>query len=232
MLGLAALLLGVFLFYHGLVEAPFTLTLFCAIAFLLLIKERLFTTHLENCTLLITLTAPVGWLFWQGRLPRDTDLTQFHLYWINELDRLIRKGNFYPRWAPDFTWQQGWPVFNFYPPGSRYFPEILHLAGLSFNNGLMLAAYLSLILGVVGCYFWCYEVLENPAGAVLGGFVFCYLPYRLLDFFAIGQLSNYMGGAILPWIVWLLTRLVRRNRGAIWLGLAGRCWPLPVPPNC
>ncbi|MEI6046196.1 MAG: hypothetical protein WCS37_17735, partial [Chloroflexota bacterium] len=189
---LGQLVLGLGLVYSGLVLAPLTLTQFIATGslFLILALPHRFSSHLENIGLLTSLTAPIGWLTWQGRLPRAIDFVTYHLPWINELDYLIRQGNLYPRWTPDFVWQQGWTNFSFYPPVSRYLPELLHLAGLSFNNGLLLTGYLTLLVAIIGCYFWSQELLKDRRAALLAALAFCYLPYRFVDFFSSGTLSN------------------------------------------
>lgn len=233
---LVQLAFGVWLVFYGLAPASFTLVQFGATAGLLLVLgwRHQFSSHLENVGLVVSSTGPFGWFLWQGQLPRGVDLITYHLPWINELDVLIRQGNFYPRWTPNFVWQQGWAIFNYYPPGARYLPEILHLSGLSFNNGVLLAAYAATVFATVGCYWWCQEILGEGRAAVVGAVAFCYLPYRFVDIFSSGALANFLGGAILPWVVWLITCLVRKPlkaRYVIGLGLCGALLAVTSTPQ-
>jgi hypothetical protein len=228
------LVLSVVLVGYELAWAPFTLSLHISALLLTLPGNLRFGDRLQNINLLISCTAPAGWLFWQNRLPRGADLLQYHLYWINELDLIIRQGNVYPHWAPDFTWQQGWTVFNFYPPSSRYLPTLLHLSGMIINNGVLIASYALYVAGAIGAYFWCREILRDNRAAVLGSLAFFYMPHFIRDFFAGGGLANFMGGTLLPWIAWLITRLVRNpseRRLPIWLGVAGAALALTSTPQ-
>ncbi len=224
LLGLLAF--GALAVMYGAAPASFTMALFVTTGLIWggLALRHNFGSHLENCGLLISLTAGVAWGLWQGRLPRTDDVPHYHLYWINELDALIRQGVIYPRWSPDFSWQQGGAVFNYYPPASRYLPELLHLGGLSFNSAIMLVQWATLIFGALGAYFWTLEIIGQRRAALLGGLAFCYFPYNIAEVYAGGGLGNSISGAVLPWVYWRLTRLVRQpdeRFGAVWLGLAG-----------
>src|SRR5919201_5615183 len=57
-----------------------------------------------------------------------------HLYRLVELDHLIAQGIWYPRWAPDFVFGFGYPIFNFYAPLSYYLAAPLHWLGLSYAD--------------------------------------------------------------------------------------------------
>ena len=48
-------------------------------------------------------------------LPHHTD-AELHVYRAAELGHALRGGAFYPRWAPDFYYGYGYPIFNYYAP--------------------------------------------------------------------------------------------------------------------
>ena len=182
-----------------------------------------FRQHFANVVWLTAATLGATWGLWQSRLPRTDDMVAFHLYWFNELDRLIRQGNLYPRWASDFSWGQGNAVFNYYAPGGRYLVELFHLSGLTFNNAAMLTQILAVIIGVIGTYFWCYEVFAERRAAILGGLAWIFFPFTIADLYVGGGLSNTLGSAVLPYIFWLLLRLIRQRgnwRTALVTGVA------------
>ena len=235
-LALLGLVVGTLPVYYGLALAPFLLMVYVALGLMcgVLAVRHSFRVHSENLGLLLGSTAGVGWGLWQNLLPRSDDVPHYHLYWINELDRMIAQGNFYPRFAPDFSWGQGGMVFNFYGPLSRYLVEAAHLAGMTFNNGVLLTQFATVGVGVVGTYFWCEELLHDRRAAVLGGLAFCYFPYNISGLFISGALGNSVAGAVLPWVFWLFLRLVQRpteGRIALWLGIGVALLPLSNDPQ-
>ena len=169
-----------------------------------------FKQHYNNVVWLAAATLGATWGLWQGRLPRTDDMVAFHLYWFNELDRLMRQGNFYPRWASDFSYGQGNAVFNYYAPGGRYLVELFHLSGLTFNNAAMLTQIIAVIIGAIGTYFWCYEVFPERRAAILGGLAWVFFPFTIADLYVGGGLSNTLGSAVLPYVFLLLLRLIRQ----------------------
>jgi uncharacterized membrane protein len=64
--------------------------------------------------LLIVVIAALPFLTRPG-LPRHTDL-ELHVYRAAEYADLWRDGVLYPRWAPDFYYGYGYPIFNYYAP--------------------------------------------------------------------------------------------------------------------
>ncbi|MFQ5421059.1 MAG: hypothetical protein ACE5EY_11940, partial [Anaerolineae bacterium] len=55
----------------------------------------------------------------RASLPPGTD-AELHIFRLVELSHLVRSGEFYPRWAPDFYHGFGYPIFNYYAPLSYY----------------------------------------------------------------------------------------------------------------
>ncbi|GAG35601.1 unnamed protein product, partial [marine sediment metagenome] len=68
--------------------------------------------------LALALVAAVPFLTRPG-LPRQTD-AELHVYRAAELGHALRAGAFYPRWAPDFYYGYGYPIFNYYAPLTYY----------------------------------------------------------------------------------------------------------------
>lgn len=234
---LGAVVIGsILLVYWERALGPFALTTSLAAGLLLLTSSLRsnFASHWQNVVLIISLSAGAGWGLWQGRLPRTEDTERHHLFWVSELDRLIQQGNFYPRWSPIFSWERGGPIFQYYPPLSRYLIESFHLLGMTFNNGLMLLQYGALVFGAVGCYFWTFELLRDRRAALLGGLAFSYFPFHFAEFYSVGSIANQLAGAFLPWIFWQLTLLFRQSDKSfnpLWLGLLGGALALTNNPQ-
>ena len=179
---------GLLAVYYGFSPAAFAAAIFVITGGMLLrlaLKHN-FAHDLENTGLAAALSIGTIWGLFQGQLARSDDFPAYHLYWANELNRMVKPGNLYPRFAPDFNWGQGGLVFNYYGPITRYLVEIAHLAGMTFSNAMMFTQVLVVLFGMVGTYFWCEEVLKNQLGAVLGAIAFCYFPYNIAGLFASG----------------------------------------------
>src|SRR3970040_2041765 len=69
--------------------------------------------------LLIALIAALP-LVTRPSLPRHTDL-ELHVFRAAEFERLLAERPFeYPRWAPNFYYGYGYPIFNYYAPLTYY----------------------------------------------------------------------------------------------------------------
>src|SRR5687768_14643605 len=75
--------------------------------------------------LLLSLAAAWPFLF-RASLPRETD-AELHVFRAAELGYSLRALELYPRWAPDFYYGYGYPIFNYYAPLTYYLANILSL---------------------------------------------------------------------------------------------------------
>ena len=98
--------------------------------------------------LLIVVIAALPFLTRPG-LPRHTDL-ELHVFRAAEYGEVLRAGVFYPRWAPDFYYGYGYPIFNYYAPLTYALANLFAIpvgivAGV---KGVILTAYLLAALGM------------------------------------------------------------------------------------
>ncbi|MFZ0544469.1 MAG: hypothetical protein WAM60_03490, partial [Candidatus Promineifilaceae bacterium] len=62
----------------------------------------------------------VAWPFLsRPSLPQATD-AELHIFRLAELSRMVRGGELYPRWAANFYYGYGYPIFNYYAPLTYY----------------------------------------------------------------------------------------------------------------
>ena len=78
-----------------------------------------------------------------GFYPLHDDM---HVAWLYEMDRAIKDGQFLPRWAPDLSFNFGYPLFNFVYPLPFYLAEIFYISGFSVVGSIKMVFALSLIL--------------------------------------------------------------------------------------
>ncbi|HIE38231.1 MAG TPA: hypothetical protein EYP77_04025, partial [Anaerolineae bacterium] len=141
-------------------------------------------------------------------LPRDTD-AELHVFRAAEVLACWRGGVFYPRWAPDFYYGYGYPIFNYYAPLTYHLAALLALLpGVGIVAGVKGVFILGLILGGMGTYLLVRD-LFGPGPGVVGAAAFLFAPYVLfIDPHARGDLAEHFAVGLLPPALFLLRRWV------------------------
>ncbi len=147
--------------------------------------------------LVLALIAAAPFLTRPG-LPRQTD-AELHVYRAAELGHVLRAGIFYPRWAPDFYFGYGYPIFNYYAPLTYYLAnlfDLLPLVGIVGGvKGVFLLGFLS---ASVGAYLLGRD-LFGPESGVLAAASFIFAPYVVfIDPHARGVLAEHLAICLLP----------------------------------
>lgn len=138
-------------------------------------------------------------------LPLETD-AELHIVRTAELDHLLRGGEIYPRWAPDFYYGYGYPLFNYYAPLTYYLG-----AGLLVLPGVdaVLAVKLVFVLGLFGAGLGMYAFVRRLWGGrpgLVAAAVYLYAPYiQYIDPHARGVLAESFSFALFPWVLWAFT---------------------------
>jgi hypothetical protein len=162
-------------------------------------------------------------------LPVETD-AELHVIRTAELGHLLRGGELYPRWAPDFYYGYGYPIFNYYAPLS-YFVA----AGLAFIPGVdvVLAVKLAFIGGMLAAGLGMYLLVRLQWGersGIVAAAAYVYAPYvHYVDPYARGVLAESFALALFPWVMWsfrVLASSVSEERGARHRG--SWRWQLPL----
>lgn len=147
-----------------------------------------------------------------------------HMHRIFAMTTLLQHGILWPRWAPWFHLGYGYPVFNFYPPGTFYLGGLLGLLGIAAPVALALLGAFSWALGSLGTYGLARRFLPAP-GALLAAMLWAYAPSRLYEVWHQGSMPQMMASALIPWVLWGLLRCAeqpsRRSSVALALALAG-----------
>lgn len=117
-----------------------------------------------------------------------------------ELDRGLRAGALYPRWAPDMYAGYGSPLLAMYAPWGYYVAWPFHALGLS-QTVAMKCSYLLAVLGAaLGMFALARRIAGRDAG-LLCAVVYVFSPYLLVDLFARAAIAELWGFALVPWIV-------------------------------
>ena len=163
-------------------------------------------------------------LFHAGLIP--THDGEYHLIRFFEFDKMIRSGNWYPRWAPDLDFSYGLPLFTFVYPLPNYVASLLHLFGASFLDSVKLVMVVATFVGAIGMYLWAKE-FWGKLGGVVGTAVYLFAPYRFVDIYVRGSVGEVMAIGIFPIFLWAYTKFVA-TRKPIYFALASSFLALTI----
>jgi hypothetical protein len=124
-----------------------------------------------------------------------------------EFDQTLRDGYLWPRWAPDFAFGYGYPLFNILAPLAIYAAEILHLLGLSLVGSVKAMYALGTIGAGVAMYVFVRRLFGREAG-LLAAVAYMYVPFHLVEIFVRSAYSEFIALALLPLVLYAFTELV------------------------
>lgn len=164
-------------------------------------------------------------------LPRDTD-AELHVFRAAEVSACWSQGVIYPRWAPDFYYGYGYPIFNYYSPLTYHLSSLVALLpGVSVVAGVKWIFVLSLALGGVGTYLLVRDLL-GPAAGVISCATFLFAPYVFfIDPHARGDLAEHVAVGLLPLAAFFLRRVIARGGPGALLGGVLSIAALPLTHN-
>ena len=150
-------------------------------------------------------------------LPQETD-AELHIFRLAELSYLLRGGEFYPRWAPNFYHGYGYPIFNYYAPLSYYTALLFELLPLiDAVTAVKITFMLGMVLGAIGMYGFVRDNWGRPSGYVAAA-IYLYAPYvQYIDPHARGVLPESFSIGIFPLALWAFDRLRRGATPARWM---------------
>ncbi|MFN8597560.1 MAG: 6-pyruvoyl-tetrahydropterin synthase-related protein [Anaerolineae bacterium] len=155
--------------------------------------------------LLIVVVAALPLLTRPG-LPRHTDL-ELHVFRAAEYSRLWADGVVYPRWAANFYYGYGYPIFNYYAPFTYALSSAYALIPVvdivTAVKGVMLTAFL---LAAYGAYFLARRHF-GPMAGVIAAAAFVLSPYFVfIEPFMRGDLAEFFALSLLPWVFLVFDR--------------------------
>ncbi len=144
-------------------------------------------------------------------LPLGTD-AELHVYRLAELQRMWAGGDIYPRWAANFYYGYGYPIFNFYAPLTYYIGLVFNLLPNLDPVGSVKAVF---VLGIFCAGFGMYGFMRDNYGrtaALIAVASYVLSPYLLyIDPHARGVLPETFSLGIFPMALWALDRLLKRT---------------------
>lgn len=139
---------------------------------------------------------------------------------VMQLDKCVEDGQIPCRWVPDMGYGYGYPQFNYYGPLPYYVMEGFHLSGLGYIDSVKAGLVLFTFISVLGM-FLLGKSLWGQTGGFVSSIVYSLAPYRALDFYVRGDISELAALAIFPFIFWSIYEVLKGNKKHIlWLGIA------------
>lgn len=163
--------------------------------------------------LIILITLPTLTPFFNNRF----FYTQDHIFIarLHQMSTALSDGHFPVRWAADLRY--GEPIFNFYAPLPYYLGALIRLLGFNFIWVAKILFILSSILSALTMYLFC-QKLFSKKGAFLASLLYTYAPYRAVDIYVRGALSEVWAFVFFPLIFYSSVLLSEKiNLKRIWL---------------
>lgn len=141
---------------------------------------------------------------------------------LSQMSAALSDGQFPVRWAPDLRY--GEPVFNFYAPLPYYIGAVIHSLGFNFIWTAKILFMLSSILSAMTMYVLAKHLFGKRAG-MLAAVLYIYAPYKAVDLYVRGSLSETWAFIFFPLIFYTSAVLAEKphlkNLTFLSLSLAG-----------
>ena len=135
----------------------------------------------------------------------------------------LQEGQLPVRWAPDLGYGFGMPLFQFYAPLPYFIGALIYWTSKDLVWSIKLLILLSNLGTLVGGYYLGKNILapSKLSGLVLAAAI-TLAPYRALNLFIRGAISEVWGIMFFPWILLLMIMLIksRGRKSWEWLFLA------------
>lgn len=110
-----------------------------------------------------------------------------------------------PRMAPHFSYNMGYPVFNYYSPFAYWIGSFIELSGFNAINALKLAFLLSIIVAFIGMFLFLNEILSFYS-ALAGAAFYITATYIPVDIFIRGNLSEVWFMGLFPLALYFIMK--------------------------
>lgn len=131
-----------------------------------------------------------------------------HFADIYEMFRAFSSGQFPPRFGPDYLYNFGYPLFNFYYLTPFYLGAgFLALTG-SVQESFKLVFLSCILLGLVGMYLMLREFV-GKFEAFIGTIIFLYTPYRAVQIYVRGAIGEALSLALTPLAAYFFIKLIK-----------------------
>lgn len=141
-----------------------------------------------------------------------------HAARIAEMSDALQAGHIPPRWSANFGYGYGMPLFNFYAP-------LPFIVGALLFQLFPIVAVLKLLIAIasiataVGSYYLARQYFSTVA-SLLATAIVTLAPYRAVNIYVRGALSELWGIAWVPWLLLGVSRVIAARGGFLFVAVA------------
>jgi len=159
-------------------------------------------------TLMILL---VSWALFSPNMFRAHDYV--HAARIAEMSRILDSGQIPPRWSQNFGFGYGMPLFSFYAPLPYFLGALFTRLNISVTTSIKLLFIISHLVTVIGMYRLGKKWF-GLTGGILAASLMVLAPYRAVNIYVRGALSELWGMMTIPWILLSIELIVEQTVSA------------------
>lgn len=135
---------------------------------------------------------------------------------IQEFALNISSGIIPPRLAPHFSFQHGYPVFNFYAPFAYWVGSLIHIAGVSTAISLKLLLLLGLLISFISFFLFA-SLFFGFWGGLLGGSIYTSSLWMAVEIFVRGNIGELWFMAVFPLGLYFLKINDKESKGYLFV---------------
>lgn len=157
--------------------------------------------------LILILGLSISWpIFQPGYFSHHDDLQVMRVF---EMRKCIEDLQIPCRWVPDLGFGNGYPLFNYYNVLPYYIGGLASFV-LGFINSAKFLFLISVILAPFSMFFLMRE-LFGKYPALVASTLYAFAPYRALDIYVRGAVSESFAIAIIPLVFYFALKVVREG---------------------
>src|SRR5688572_5067346 len=131
------------------------------------------------------LAAALSFVAWQPFVRPDFDVWkaddgEYHLLRVYVFEAAVRGGEWLPRWTPDLFVGYGYPIFNYYAPGTYYLALLPRLLGLDVYTTVQALGAFAACIGAAGAYCLARTIFGGVLPGLVATLAFAYAPYPFI----------------------------------------------------
>ena len=138
-----------------------------------------------------------------------------HTARIAQYVNALRDWQIPPRWAGTFNGGLGSPIFVFSYPLPYFVGSLLYYSGLALTTAFKIMIGGGFLLSGIGMFFFLKELFDEKA-SFFGSLFYLFAPYRFLNIYVRGSLSESIAFVFVPFVFWGILKLYK-GAGSYWV---------------
>ncbi|MDP3940857.1 MAG: 6-pyruvoyl-tetrahydropterin synthase-related protein [bacterium] len=169
--------------------------------------------------ILLLSSFPLVHMFLTPDLPHTSDGAMHTIRFASYYKELVA-GQFPVRWASQFDYGYGTPIFNFFAPLPYMLGVPFIVFGVPLVMVLKLNFALSYLLAGICMYLFAKSYFKDEKVAIFVTLMYQYAPFRLVDMLVRGSLGSLYSYTMLPLLFYAITKFIEKKTYAYFVLIA------------